>query len=254
MSVELLVQAQLAARCAKCGAGFSVDRAGRVWPDELTGPQRAAPPPLPPNARIRRLATVALKQVPSAAEAAPQIEERGATGGDDGRGGYLLTREGAHAQPKRRRVVVVTRTPRKKSVRARIVSLPANFGRDDRTPAPPMSVGELSKARAPEAAEPDRRGPLLAGLFALLVVAGLAFMISGGVDLLGQALTVAPPERRPPPPAPAAVVEADAALPPKPPPKPKPVPKPVVKTPRPVEPPAEIELLQVKVTSPRSAP
>ena len=132
ISLELLVQAEMAARCAECGAAFSVDRSGRVWPLDVESPQRVFPPPVPPSASQRTLATVPLKRVRSESRGPEGVRaEVSAREGDAERGDYHLTRESsqvAGASP-RRRVVVVTRSPRKQHVRARIVSLPLNFGR-----------------------------------------------------------------------------------------------------------------------------
>ena len=249
MSVELLVQPQLAVMCAGCGAGFSVDRAGRVWPDELVSPQQTLPPPLPPAARIRQLATVSLKQVRSAPRETAQVEERGATADEATSAAYMVTRDGARPEQKRRRVVVVTRTPRKRTVRARIVSLPANFGRDDGAVPRPPSVGEpvAMPVAEPVADAPPRGVPLvLAALLALAIVVGLAVMFSGGLQLLGEALTPAASEGPPDPPLVAEVVEVDAAPPVRPKPKPKPKPEPKPEAEAAVAAP-DVELLQVRV-------
>lgn len=116
--------------------------------------------------------------------------------------GYLLTRDGATTgSTSRRKVVVVHRSPGATSAQARIVSLPANFGRKAHTPAPlptpeprpvrePAAPPETPDATAgdDEAARwrPKRTLPLLAVAAGVMLAVGV-----GGVTLW---LTRAAPE------------------------------------------------------------
>jgi len=172
------------------------------------------------------LGTLELEQVRSQRREPEGVrEERGVDTASE-QGVYLLTRDGATAPTEaRRRVVVVTRSPRKKHVRARIVSLPLNFGRGGAgRVAPPASLGRPDAPQPTAEAAPSRRTPLLvAALLGLAALLALVWVLGGGLDLMGRLLTTAPPEA----PAPR---EAPVDVPPEP---PAPTPAPVI-APKPV--------------------
>lgn len=236
--VELLVDSEVWLRCTACGMELVLGADGARHPGARVVRRRAAaaaaptpppaqPPPAPPVPSAAPPATPA----PSAAPATPPPAPNGRSASADGDGpapsgllGYLLV-GGRAPVPfrRRRRVVVVTRPgAASPSPGARLISLPANFGKSpagrvtvESTWSVPPEVGPPRPLRRPRVhsrrpgsaarpARPSRRR-----------VAALVLSVAGAIAAVWALRDR--PAAPPAPPAPAPVTAYAPAAPPAPP-------------------------------------
>ncbi len=212
--IELIAGAAFEARCPGCGGEFRVERGGAVVP---TGERRAPAGEAPSAAIFARTRTMPgapaapARPLPAASEAPPDE----ALAAEPSLDGYLYVRGAPVRQRVRRRQVTLAARfpPGARRPQARVISIPATFGRPrhgDEAPVEPalapVEVAVVSAAPAPRTRR--RLGMALAGAGAVAASALLAFVLTRPVDPVTPA---------PAPAAPATVAAAPGAAAPIPP-------------------------------------